>query len=195
MPSPMLVTTTTPESKYGPRLPGRPLAGQRNCDSIRLRAMPHVIEPAASGRAKCRGCGEKIAKGKLRFGERLPNPFGDGDIHCGFTWPVAPTSARSRCSRPWKPPSITRPSAPRKRKHFVPRRKRASTTGACRVSTGYRVPPPGAPTAATAASPSTGTVGASGSSITKRATSTPQASSTLDAGVRTSKPKSSMPPT
>jgi hypothetical protein len=41
--------------------------------------MPHVLEPASSGRAKCRGCGERIAAGELRFGERLPNPFADGD--------------------------------------------------------------------------------------------------------------------
>ena len=39
--------------------------------------MPHVIEPASSGRAKCRACGGKIASGELRFGERLPNPFAD----------------------------------------------------------------------------------------------------------------------
>ena len=42
--------------------------------------MPHTIEPAASGRSKCRGCGQLIAKGELRFGERLPNPFADGDM-------------------------------------------------------------------------------------------------------------------
>ena len=41
--------------------------------------MPHLIEPAPSGRAKCRGCGERIAAGELRFGERLPNPFADGE--------------------------------------------------------------------------------------------------------------------
>jgi hypothetical protein len=40
----------------------------------------HVIEPAASARAKCRGCGERIAAGTLRFGESLPNPFADGDM-------------------------------------------------------------------------------------------------------------------
>ena len=39
--------------------------------------MPHVIERATSSRATCRGCGGKIAKGELRFGERLPNPFAD----------------------------------------------------------------------------------------------------------------------
>jgi hypothetical protein len=39
--------------------------------------MPHVIEPAPSGRAGCRGCGGKIPNGSLRFGERLPNPYAD----------------------------------------------------------------------------------------------------------------------
>lgn len=37
--------------------------------------MGHTIEPAASGRAKCRGCGRPISKGELRLGARLPNPF------------------------------------------------------------------------------------------------------------------------
>jgi hypothetical protein len=41
--------------------------------------MPHVIEPAATGRASCRGCGERIAAGELRFGESVPNAFADGD--------------------------------------------------------------------------------------------------------------------
>ena len=41
--------------------------------------MPHVIEPAPTGRAKCRGCGEKIGAGELRFGESLPNPFAEGE--------------------------------------------------------------------------------------------------------------------
>ncbi|APV49427.1 hypothetical protein BWI17_06870 [Betaproteobacteria bacterium GR16-43] len=41
--------------------------------------MPHIFEPAATGRAKCRGCGVAIAKGELRFGERLPNIFGEGE--------------------------------------------------------------------------------------------------------------------
>jgi hypothetical protein len=42
--------------------------------------LPHQIQPAASGRAKCRGCGRAIAAGELRFGETLPNPFADGDM-------------------------------------------------------------------------------------------------------------------
>ena len=39
--------------------------------------MPHVFEPASSGRSKCRGCGLAIGKGELRFGERMENPFAD----------------------------------------------------------------------------------------------------------------------
>ena len=41
--------------------------------------MAHVIQPAPSARAKCRGCGERIAAGELRFGESLPNPFAEGE--------------------------------------------------------------------------------------------------------------------
>ncbi len=44
----------------------------------------HVIEPASSARAKCRGCGAKIAKGELRFGESVPNPFADGNTTIWF---------------------------------------------------------------------------------------------------------------
>ena len=46
--------------------------------------MPHVIEHATSGRAKCRGCEQKIAKGELRFGEREPNIFGEGEMTLWF---------------------------------------------------------------------------------------------------------------
>jgi Poly(ADP-ribose) polymerase and DNA-Ligase Zn-finger region len=41
--------------------------------------MAHVIEAAPTGRAKCRGCGANVAAQELRFGERLPNPFADGE--------------------------------------------------------------------------------------------------------------------
>lgn len=47
-----------------------------NTDILDL-PVPHVFEPASSGRAKCRACGDRIARGELRFGERLPNPFAD----------------------------------------------------------------------------------------------------------------------
>lgn len=46
--------------------------------------MAHVIEPASSGRAKCRGCGKRIEKGALRLGERLPNPFAEGEMTLWF---------------------------------------------------------------------------------------------------------------
>ena len=46
--------------------------------------MPHLFEPAPTGRAKCRGCGRPIAQGDLRFGERIPNPFAEGDTTLWF---------------------------------------------------------------------------------------------------------------
>lgn len=46
--------------------------------------MPHVIEPATSSRAKCRSCNLPIAKGELRFGERQPNAFGEGEMTLWF---------------------------------------------------------------------------------------------------------------
>jgi Poly(ADP-ribose) polymerase and DNA-Ligase Zn-finger region len=47
----------------------------------------HVIEPASSGRAKCRSCDRPIAKGELRLGERQPNAFGDGEMTLWFHLP------------------------------------------------------------------------------------------------------------
>lgn len=41
--------------------------------------MPHVFQPATTARSKCRGCGERIAAGVLRFGETVPNAFAAGD--------------------------------------------------------------------------------------------------------------------
>lgn len=41
--------------------------------------MPHLFERAPTGRAKCRGCGRAIAAKDWRFGERLPNPFAEGE--------------------------------------------------------------------------------------------------------------------
>lgn len=46
--------------------------------------MAHVIEPASSGRAKCRGCGQPIQRGELRLGERQPNPFAEGEMTLWF---------------------------------------------------------------------------------------------------------------
>lgn len=40
--------------------------------------LDHVLERAASNRSKCRGCGLRIDKGALRFGEQVENPYNDG---------------------------------------------------------------------------------------------------------------------
>jgi hypothetical protein len=40
-------------------------------------ATPDRLEPAASGRARCRACGAAIAKGELRFGEVLAAGYGE----------------------------------------------------------------------------------------------------------------------
>lgn len=44
-----------------------------------MRVVPDSIQPAPTGRAKCRGCGNAIAKGELRFGETGPNSYGEGE--------------------------------------------------------------------------------------------------------------------
>jgi hypothetical protein len=46
--------------------------------------MAHLIESAASGRSKCRGCAQPIQRGELRFGERVPNAFGEGETTLWF---------------------------------------------------------------------------------------------------------------
>jgi len=46
--------------------------------------MTHVFEAAPTGRAKCRGCGKPIDKGTIRFGERIPNPFAEGEATLWF---------------------------------------------------------------------------------------------------------------
>jgi hypothetical protein len=67
--------------------------------------MAHVIEPASSGRAKCRCCDQPIAKGELRFGERQPNAFGEGEMTLWF---------HLRCAAYARPEPFleTRPEAP-----------------------------------------------------------------------------------
>jgi len=56
--------------------------------------MTSVIERATSGRAKCRACGQAIAKGEERFGEALPNAYGEGESLFWFHLRCA------ACSRP-----------------------------------------------------------------------------------------------
>jgi hypothetical protein len=56
--------------------------------------MPSVIERAATGRAKCRACGQAIARGDERFGEALPSAYGEGESLFWFHLPCA------ACARP-----------------------------------------------------------------------------------------------
>ncbi len=49
-----------------------------------LAPMSDVIELASTGRAKCRHCQQKIDKGELRFGEKVPNAFGEGESTSWF---------------------------------------------------------------------------------------------------------------
>jgi len=44
-----------------------------------MPVVPDVIQRASSGRAKCRGCTQAIAKGELRFGESLQNAYAEGE--------------------------------------------------------------------------------------------------------------------
>ena len=46
--------------------------------------MSHLLAPAPSGRSKCRGCGQPIPQGAMRFGEVLPNAFGAGEMTLWF---------------------------------------------------------------------------------------------------------------
>jgi hypothetical protein len=46
--------------------------------------MAHLFESATTGRSKCRGCARPIQRGELRFGERVPNLFGEGETTLWF---------------------------------------------------------------------------------------------------------------
>lgn len=46
--------------------------------------MTHAFEPAPTGRARCRACGLAIERGTVRFGERIANPFAEGETTLWF---------------------------------------------------------------------------------------------------------------
>ena len=48
--------------------------------------MPHVLERATTGRAKCRGCGSAIAKDTVRVGDAVPNLFADKEGAEAMHW-------------------------------------------------------------------------------------------------------------
>src|SRR5689334_16357105 len=58
--------------------------------------MPDVLERAVTGRSKCRGCGRSIDKDDWRFGEALPNAYGEGESLAWFHLACA------ACMRPEK---------------------------------------------------------------------------------------------
>jgi hypothetical protein len=78
-----------------------------------MAPVPDSIQPAPTGRAKCRGCGSSIAKGELRFGETGPNAYGEGEatswfhLVCAATMrpekllPVLEADAVEIADRPW----------------------------------------------------------------------------------------------
>jgi hypothetical protein len=45
--------------------------------------MKHILEPATTGRSRCRVCNQAIERGQLRFGERREG-FGDAESTCWF---------------------------------------------------------------------------------------------------------------
>src|SRR5882724_8385279 len=73
---------------FSPRAAGAVRTSTRNLTAPRARRenvrVPDSIQAAPSGRAKCRGCGNTIAKGELRFGETGPNAFGEGEATSWF---------------------------------------------------------------------------------------------------------------
>ena len=109
--------------------------------------MPHVIEPAPSGRAKCRGCGEKIAAGELRFGESLPNPFAEGET---FHWSHLECGAMKRPESFLEAIATPRPSRLRTRSGSPLSPARASSTRAWRGSAAPSATPRAARSAGTA---------------------------------------------
>jgi len=59
-------------------------SGYHNARPSDRPRVPHFFEPATSGRSKCRGCAQVIGQGELRFGERLPKPFAEGEMTVWF---------------------------------------------------------------------------------------------------------------
>jgi len=55
----------------------------------------HRIEPAPTGRAKCRACKKAIGKAELRLGVSVPNAFGAGDA---LQWFHLICGAERRCA-------------------------------------------------------------------------------------------------
>ena len=46
--------------------------------------MPHLFERAPSARSRCRGCRGTIQRDEVRFGERIANPYAEGETTLWF---------------------------------------------------------------------------------------------------------------
>ena len=160
------------------------LGAPRRRGSFEWAGMAHVFEPAASGRSKCRACGQALRRGELRFGERLPNLFGEGDMTLWFH----PRCAAYKRPQPFLQALDATALAIPERAALEPSRDRAPRIGACRASTERIVHPRARPVAATAASRSSAPAGASGWCSTKRGASFRADSCISHAASLTSKP-------
>src|SRR5579872_2174311 len=67
-----------------PRIRLRVVLGLPRRQALMHSNVPHLLSPATSGRSVCRACGRRIGRGELRFGECLPNPFGEGEMTLWF---------------------------------------------------------------------------------------------------------------
>lgn len=74
--------------------------------------MPHKIEAAPSGRAKCRACKKPIEKGSLRFGASVPNAFGDGESFHWFHLVCGAERRSAELLEALADPDATQPEAP-----------------------------------------------------------------------------------
>lgn len=62
--------------------------------------MEHLLEISPSGRATCRTCQNKIAKGELRFGEAVPSQFGSSGFATEWHHLTCAARAKAHLVRP-----------------------------------------------------------------------------------------------
>ncbi len=108
---------------------------QRGCAGYHSR-VSHLFTPAASGRSKCRGCSQAIKRGELRFGECLPNLFGDGDMTLWFH----PLCAAYKRPQPLLEALATNPEIPGREMLEVAAQRSAASKRLPRIDGAERAP-------------------------------------------------------